>query len=61
MTTVYRVDFPSPYNGRPRSWHCETPEQARGKVTKLLDRGYHEEDIVEVIRVSHYVRPQTGR
>jgi hypothetical protein len=22
----------------------------------LLDRGHHEEDIVEVIRVSHYVR-----
>jgi hypothetical protein len=61
MTTVYRVEFPSPYNGRPRSCYCETPEEARGKVLKLLDRGHHEEDNVEVIRVSHYVRPQTGR
>jgi hypothetical protein len=60
MTTVYRIEFPSPYNGRPRSWHCETPEEAWRKVTKLLD-SHHEEDIVVVMRVSHYVRPQTGR
>lgn len=50
MTTGHRVEFPSPYNGRPRSWPCETHEEARRKVTKLLDSGYDEEDIVEVIR-----------
>jgi hypothetical protein len=53
MTTVYRVEFPSPYDGRLRSLPCETHEEARRKVTKLLDRGYHEEDIVEVIRFTN--------
>jgi hypothetical protein len=55
MTTVYGVEFPSLHNGRPRCCHCETYEEARRKVTKLLDKGHHEEDIVMVIRVSHHV------
>jgi hypothetical protein len=53
VTTAYRVNWVSPYDGRPRSWPCGTYEEVRCKVTKLLNRGHHEEDIVVVFRFTN--------
>ena len=53
VTTNCRVEFDSPYNGRPRFRFFETPEESRREVIKLLKRGHHEEDIVEVIQVTN--------
>lgn len=50
MTTAYRVEFVSPYDGRPRSCCYETLVEARRKETKLLATRVM---IVEMIRFTN--------
>jgi hypothetical protein len=52
IKVTHGVKYASLHNGRPRDERYETDEETRRRITKLLNSGHHEEDIVEVIRVT---------